>query len=433
MNKRWTVRLIASMLFAGSFIMPVETAEASRLDELQQEKNQLQDRSSEVQKEIQYREKNMRSLAEEKAQLENEVADLQRKIDDLVRKLQEQQEKLDETIAEIERLKKEIEELKEQIERREEKLANQARAVQTQGDPNNMLDIIVSAESLSDLIGRVGLVNQIVTANKNIVIEQENDKKALEETEAQVQAEKEQIEKIKAEMEVDRNNLVASKAELDDKIIQVAEMYQMNEEEKKSFVQEQQVIAQKTSTLDKEMQKEQQRIIEEERKRQAAIQKAAEEKARKQAEVQAAAQSKSSSASQTSSSSSSSGFIRPANGYKTSNYGYRTHPIYGYKKLHAGLDISGGGPIVAAQSGTVVQATYNGGWGYYVKIDHGNGLQTLYAHMQAGSLRVAPGQKVSQGQQLGIMGTTGASTGVHLHFEVYKNGRTVDPAPYLGM
>ena len=66
-----------------------------------------------------------------------------------------------------------------------------------------------------------------------------------------------------------------------------------------------------------------------------------------------------------------------------------------------------------------------------MKIDHGNGVQTLYAHMVSGSLLVSPGQQVSQGQQIGTMGTTGSSTGVHLHFEVYVNGSRVDPANYL--
>lgn len=97
------------------------------------------------------------------------------------------------------------------------------------------------------------------------------------------------------------------------------------------------------------------------------------------------------------------------------------------------MDFGGGGPIVAAQSGTVTKAQYSSSWGWHVKINHGNGLETLYAHMVQGSLRVSAGQQVSQGQQIGTMGTTGSSTGVHLHFEVYKNGARTNPAPYLGM
>lgn len=129
----------------------------------------------------------------------------------------------------------------------------------------------------------------------------------------------------------------------------------------------------------------------------------------------------------------SANFTMPAQGRVSSQFGYRVHPITKVSKLHAGLDLAGGGPIKAAQGGTVTRARYHSGWGWYVKIDHGNGLQTLYAHMKSGSLKVKEGQKVSRGQQIGTMGTTGASTGVHLHFEVYKNGKQVNPAPYLGL
>lgn len=124
-------------------------------------------------------------------------------------------------------------------------------------------------------------------------------------------------------------------------------------------------------------------------------------------------------------------FIIPAEGSITSGYGYRKSPLTGENKLHAGIDIAGGGLVVAAQGGTVVKSEYHEGWGNYVKIDHGNGVETLYAHMQDDSVMVSEGDVIDQGAHLGIMGTTGASTGVHLHFEVHINGVQVDPAPYL--
>lgn len=531
MKKKLTYSIAAFLLLAGSGMVPAE-AEAASLEEMEEQKQQLEMRSGEVENDIQDREQQMNQLQTERETLEQEVHTLQTNIDELIMKLHEQEEQLSEINQEIERLQSEIETLKTQIAQREDKLKHQARAVQTQGDPTTIINIIVSAENLSDLVGRVGVVNQLVDANKNIVTQQIADQEALAAAEEQVVAEREEIETIKAQMEVDRDSLVSQKAEMDNTIIQVAELYDMNAEEKAAFVEEQQVIAQQTSSLDAEMQAERERILEEERARIEAERKAeeerlrieAEEKARAEAEAAAraeaeaqveaeaaaAAETKSqrakeevavaSQSTETSSSSSSntntssnnnaraeqearqkaeaqkraeeeasrkaaaerqaraererkeqeerarkeqerkqaakknsSGFIRPSNGYVTSHYGYRIHPIYGYSKLHAGLDIAGGGPIVAAQSGRVVRAQYNSGWGYYVKIDHGNGLQTLYAHMQAGSTRVRVGQQVSQGQQIGTMGTTGASTGVHLHFEVYKNGRTVNPAPYLGL
>lgn len=131
---------------------------------------------------------------------------------------------------------------------------------------------------------------------------------------------------------------------------------------------------------------------------------------------------------------STSGFIVPSDGVVTDPLGPRIHPITGERKLHTGIDIiAGSGPINAAQGGTILVAGFHNSWGYYVKMDHGNGFQTLYAHMEAGSLLVAPNQVVSQGQQLGIMGSTGDSTGIHLHFEIYERGVQINPGPYLGL
>ena len=115
--------------------------------------------------------------------------------------------------------------------------------------------------------------------------------------------------------------------------------------------------------------------------------------------------------------------------YITSRQGPRTHPVTGEYKNHGGTDIgaSYGSAIYAADSGTVVRSAdgWNGGWGNYVMIDHGNGMQTLYAHMS--SRAVSVGQMVSRGQTIGYVGSTGMSTGPHLHFEMYVNGSRIDP------
>lgn len=137
--------------------------------------------------------------------------------------------------------------------------------------------------------------------------------------------------------------------------------------------------------------------------------------------------------------SSSTGFIWPTKGAYSvsSHYGYRSASISGWS-YHGGIDIvlgsgsSAGIPIVASASGTVVIA--NSGWrgyGHTVLIDHGNGIQTRYAHMYPGSITVRVGQKVYQGQQIGRIGSTGNSTGPHLHFEILVNGRKVNPYPYI--
>jgi murein DD-endopeptidase MepM/ murein hydrolase activator NlpD len=121
----------------------------------------------------------------------------------------------------------------------------------------------------------------------------------------------------------------------------------------------------------------------------------------------------------------------PTAGPIVSGFGYRTHPIYGTTRFHSGVDIDGacGQPIFAAENGTVLSAGSNGGYGLASVIDHGDGLSTLYGHQS--SLGVSSGQTVERGQQIGLVGTTGLSTGCHLHFEVRVNGEPVDPVPYL--
>jgi len=123
----------------------------------------------------------------------------------------------------------------------------------------------------------------------------------------------------------------------------------------------------------------------------------------------------------------SGGMVRPTRGRITSGYGMRRHPILGYKRMHSGVDFGGGygAPIYAVTDGTVTIAGRTGGFGNYVKLNHGGGLGTGYGHMSR--IAVRSGQHVRRGQILGYIGSSGLSTGPHLHFEVYRNGHAVNP------
>ena len=125
-------------------------------------------------------------------------------------------------------------------------------------------------------------------------------------------------------------------------------------------------------------------------------------------------------------------FIRPVPGPITSGFGYRTDPVTGATAFHSGLDIGApcGTPIKAAGTGVILSAGFNsGGYGNMTLINHGNGLSTLYGHQS--SIIVSAGQSVTQGQVIGYVGSTGKSTGCHLHFEVRVGGNPVDPTGYL--
>lgn len=118
---------------------------------------------------------------------------------------------------------------------------------------------------------------------------------------------------------------------------------------------------------------------------------------------------------------------RPVNAAISSGYGLRRHPILGYRRMHNGLDFSAGygAPIYAASDGRITYAGRNGGYGKFVKIDHAGNLATGYAHMSR--IAVRSGQRVRRGQIIGYVGSTGLSTGPHLHYELYRNGRAINP------
>src|SRR5699024_1935239 len=299
-------------------------------------------------------------------------------------------------------------------------------------------------ESLTDMVGKISTVNRLITANKDIVIQQENDKQEVEDTKAAVEDERVAAEELKQQIIVSKNNVVAQQNELNHQITLVLENVQLTEKEKSKLQATKSDLASQTSEISSEIAAEETRIEQERIAREKAeAERIAREKAEEEAAAAAAAQaannmvaSSESSVPSSVSSSSVGGFIRPASGYISSPYGMRFHPITGTYHSHNGIDFAGSGPIVAAREGTVEVATYSPSWGYYVVVNHGtidgNNVKTLYAHMTPG-LTVAPGQSVSAGQQLGTMGTTGESTGVHLHLEVYENGTRINPLKYFSL
>ena len=165
----------------------------------------------------------------------------------------------------------------------------------------------------------------------------------------------------------------------------------------------------------------------------ALVKKLAEEEAARKAAEEAAKAKQSGGYSGGSSAVSTGGFVWPVPSCSliTSRFGYRNSPTAGASTYHGGLDIGAGqgASIVAARGGTVVLASYNGGYGNCVMIDHGGGVITLYGHMQSYAVRY--GQSVSAGQTIGYVGSTGVSTGPHCHFEIRINGGQTDPAAYF--
>lgn len=433
MFKKKVFSILSSTAILLSVGLTPSTAFANNqgIAELEQERKELENKSNSLSDEIQDAEKEMNSLDGQKNELMAEIDETQKNISELIEKINEQEVELSRLEEEIEKLTVKINLLEEKIAERASVLATQARGIQTGGTPENLLDLILSSESLTELIGKIEVVNLVVKNNNTVMENQQRDQEEVKNHKESVDLSKKKVLSVKEELESNRESLEAQKASLDSKLAIVSEKYELTSSELDQLESNQKEIEEENNRLRNKIQKEKDRVAAEKARKKAEEErrKAAEEE-RKKAEANKDVGTSSSGQSSVKPSANAKGWARPSGGYVTSEFGYRNHPIQGIVKLHGGIDIGGGGPILAAKAGRVITAQYSSSWGNYVRIDHGNGIITLYAHMLS-NLKVSVGQKVSQGQQLGVMGSTGRSTGTHLHFEVHENGRRVNPRKYV--
>lgn len=308
---------------------------------------------------------------------------------------------IEEQIALYEQLIEEKElEVQEAQRREDEQLALYKERVRKMEEAGSIsyLSVIFDAASFSDLLARLDFVFEVMNYDEELYHDYI---KAKEET----QRAKEELEATKAELEATKADLEEKKAELEEQRAQ-ADAYIAQLE---STLEGYEALYAEADAAEAEIWAEVDRLIAEYE----AEQKRLEEERNK--------------------GSGSGTFMWPAPASKwvTSPFGWRVHPVYGTWKHHNGIDIGAywGSNIVAADSGRVVSAYYDWSYGNFVMIDHGNGFVTLYAHME--TLYVSAGQNVAKGEVLGLCGSTGTSTGAHLHFEVRLNGSFVDPLDYI--
>lgn len=327
----------------------------------------------------------------------------QENLDAALKEFKTVSDQLAQTEEQITKTQAELEKTQANLSRRQDVLSTRIRDIYMHGQLN-YLDVVIGAKDFSDFSNRVELLKRIVNSDMELI--------------TSIKDERDKINEQKAVLEQERQKQVELKAESAKK-----------KEEVEKRKAEQQAILNKAQN-DKATAEQAFNELE-------ASSQQIGDMLRSRAAARAAAASGSDSSGGGSDSSyyqpvSGSGrFIWPVNGVITSPFGYRNHPIFGRQILHSGIDIGvdSGTPVHAADSGVVVEAGWLGGYGYAVVIDHGNGLSTLYGHNS--SLNVSAGQSVSQGQVIAYSGSTGNSTGPHVHFEVRANGDPVDPTGYL--
>lgn len=413
-HKKYIAAIVTAALLNPCFAVWAEDEDLqNQLSDVQgqmaeqtQKKNDAEAVIGNVSEKLRVIQDNLNAATNEYKSISSQLADTEKQIAEMQVKLKEEQAKL---------------------EKREKVFRVRIRDIYMHGQLS-YLDVVLGAKDFNDFANRVDLLRRVIAADMDLIT-------AIRQQRDEIQQVRQELESQRQKQSVLKENAAQKKAEI--------------EQHKK----EQQAILYKAET-DKATAEEAYRELEAssqsigEMLRQRAAARAA---AAAAAEAEAAAQQQASASSQADTGdagtsddsgstepdysyqpvSGSGAFIWPVNGVITSPYGYRTHPIFGTTIYHSGIDIGVdyGTPVHAADSGVVVEAGWISGYGYAVVIDHGNGLSTLYGHNE--SLNVSSGQSVSQGQVIAYAGSTGNSTGPHVHFEVRSNGDPVDPSAYL--
>lgn len=359
----------------------------------------LQDQLADVQS-------RMSEQSEKKAQAEAVIGSVNDKLYDIQKNLENAEseykavsEDLTATEGKIAAAQDELEKSQARLEKREAVFQRRIRDIYMHGQLN-YLDVVLGARDFSDFSNRLELLRRILASDIQLLADIRSERDAIRAAQAELEAQRSRQAALKEEAAAKRDEIAAHKKENEALLYQAQYDKATAEKAYEEYQQASQAIADML------------------RQRESAPAAASGGDAGEPDSYPAAAAG-------------SGGMIWPVNGVVTSPYGYRTHPIFGTTIYHSGIDIGVdyGTPVQAAAGGTVVEAAWISGYGYSVIIDHGNGLSTLYGHNQ--ELAVSAGQQVSQGQVIAYAGSTGNSTGPHVHFEVRSSGEPVDPNGYL--
>ena len=380
----------------------VEPARAVTNESIREKEDQIKKAKEEVSN-LKSRLTDVEALKKELERSKNDLTAYVTQLDSELSSIQEKIEKYNTLITEKEaQIVETTEELNEAIKQQEdqyEAMKKRIRFMYEKGD-TFYLEMLFSSAGFADMMNKADYIESLSRYDRNKLEEYVQTREMVELCKEELETQKELLDEAKTAVEEEEANISSLIEEKEAQIISVSGDISNKEAAIKEY---EEMIAQENAEI-------------------AALEKAvAEEKARLEAEN---AQARIYNGGM---------FTWPCPGYKriSDEYGNRIHPILGTQQFHNGVDMSApsGTAILAAYDGDVIAAAYSGSMGNYIMIDHGSGLYTIYMHCSA--LYVSKGQAVTKGQNIAAVGSTGRSTGPHLHFSVRLNGSYVSPWNYL--
>ena len=351
-----------------------------QIEEAKEEKKELETQKSETMKTVE-------SLRNKIITAEDEVDDLQTRVDDLQAQITQKEKDI----------KSKEDEYNKQMELLDERMLKMYSTPKT-----GYLETFLNASSMTDFLAKYYAASELVSYDKKLMKETKEQKEQIENE--KIENNKKELDSSLSEKEKKSNELKSLKKDKETQVANLADEEKKKEKEIEAFEEDKRQI-------------------------QAQLKKIAEEEAKR---------NKNNTSNNITTKPSASGYIFPVRGLSKANINNKNYPSYAG---HTGVDVNigvTGKDVVAVKAGTVVISTAKinsegnyFSYGEYVVISHGDGTMTLYGHMLANSRKVKVGDKVSQGQTIGTVGSTGNSSGTHLHFEVRINGKPVNPLPYL--
>lgn len=422
-HRRLIVGIIAAIIvlamlvsLISSLAISVHAASSSeirqQIENLQAEADQISAKREELNAQIDENKSETMGVVQKKLALDQQIELTQEEIDNKTAQIQEYNSLISAKQSELDDALEQEEVLYGQYKLR-------IRSMEEHGTVSYWA-ILFKSRNFADLLDNINMISEIATSDQLMMKKLEKIAEDIAAARVELEAEKTSLVTAQQELEATEQTLSEQRAESDALIQELlADKAELDASEAYYGQLEDELVA---------------KIAKSEQEYDAAV--AAEEaaaEAERQRQLQAQQQSSGGGGGSYSYSGSAGGWCNPlASIWVTSAYGYRWHPTQGYYNFHSGVDLAAsyGQSIYAARGGVVTTATYSDVYGYYIVINHGDGYSTLYAHMSG--FAVGAGQTVSGGQTIGYAGSTGWSTGTHLHYTVYYNGSHVNPMSFIG-
>lgn len=400
--------IMLTLIFCMQPVCNVQATEESNLSEAQQEKKTLEN-------DLQKAKELIDSLKGSKEDIQSEVEKLDKQLNEISGKVKELESQLSKKRQEIADTESALNKAKEQ---EKKQLRNMKKRIQFmyENGQTSYVEMLLSADSFTDFLNAVEYITQISQYDRKMLKEYQNMQVTIADTQKTLETDYASLQSLQAKVQEEKQAVAALESAKKGELNAVADDLTDAQSVAKAYEAEIQAQNEVIAQI------------------QAAQKRAAEQQAAQQ-QAQAAEENQNTAQNTTpSGNGQSTGSMMwpcPSSKRVTSDYGPRTSPTNGASSNHKGIDIGAayGADIVAADGGTVLVATYSSSGGNYVIIDHGGGLCTVYMH--ASSLTVSAGQTVSKGQVIAKVGSTGISTGNHLHFGVTLNGVYVSPWGYV--